>query len=166
MSRSLLICLLCLMTFFQMHVLGGGVIVDDPSVRNDVVIEKHTRVVDDYFILRRCIDTFCVRNAGDGVIKGIYIPSEKISHLSYYDELGSIHKRVIRNGLFLLGFRYSVKPMERISFSVETVYTGPGKSQNIFDTTGVWPFESILPLKHSMTHTYFNMFTRKIGLNV
>ncbi|KAI5165857.1 hypothetical protein NEIRO03_0833 [Nematocida sp. AWRm78] len=135
----------------------GGVIIEDISLKNDILIEDHTRTIDDYFIVQRCIDTFCIKNIGESVIKGVFIPENNIQHLSYYDDLGSVHKKIFRNSMFLLGFRYPVKPNERISFSVETIYKGTKKSNS-----EVWPFDNAAVLKRSVESTYFNLFKRAV----
>lgn len=129
----------------------GGVIIEDPLLNSDIIVEEHTRIIDEYFLVRRCIDRFILKNSGESIIKGIYTEHIPKTYLLYYDDLGSIDKKHIHKNLYVLGFRYPLRPSERISFTVETLSFRDTSKKS----AGVWPFAEAVPVVKKRERTYF-----------
>ncbi|KAI5192944.1 hypothetical protein NEMIN01_2304 [Nematocida minor] len=141
----------------------GGFIVESAERVNSVEVESHSRSVDEYALFSRTIDTFALRNTGDGVIKGVYVPKHEASFILYYDELGSIHKKMQHAGVHVLGFRYPLKPNERIAFTVETILAhswlrsprGKEKTRMCLKNKGVCSFAGEHAISPLVEKTYF-----------
>ncbi|KAH9387456.1 uncharacterized protein NEMAJ01_2352 [Nematocida major] len=143
---------------FAVSCFCGGVIVEESSLPSEITVEEHARTVDDYLFFTRCIDTFLVRNSGKAVIKGVFLPRKGLTYLSYYDDLGTVHKKVSLKEGHVLGFRYPLSQGLRIAFSVETVSLKtmriPWESRKPA-LEGVWPFEGASPLRRTEERTLF-----------
>lgn len=100
---------------------GGVIVADGENTGNSIRVKKHAQSTDEYFLFRRIIDTFTVENTGSGTVKGIFMPWQEMTYFSYYDELGTIHRKSRHGNVYVFGFRYPLKPGESISFTIETI---------------------------------------------
>lgn len=155
-------------TSFKEPVYSGGIIVANGDTLNSLTVRSHQQSTDEYFLFRRTIDSFVVHNSGNGVIKGIYMPRQEMVYFSYYDKLGTIHKKSRHGNLDVFMFRYPLKPGENISFTVETVAAnrifrtreGQKTAEGFFRKMGACSFldelvDGIAEVNSEITQTYF-----------